>query len=337
MKKRTLSVILSLSVAAAMTFSSTAFASDSTESASTVTKDNAKWKIGVTITDLTVPVWEDYADALVKYGNEKGMYVNVVSPEGNAAEQSSEMENFVTDGYDAIVVSAADDKAMGDEAKRVTDQGVVVFSQGYEFDNYTAAMLEQKQVFGYHIGKMASEEWINKKFEDGKVKVLVCGNQQLELMQERTEGIYNALKEFAPNAEVVQTVYGSNQAEFQPEVENAFTAHPDIQVVVSYSAGGALAAKEAAHSMGMDSDDFGIYCVDCDDGVADALYNDDLIRGALSMGGGDYMGKAVVETLEKILSGEDYDKVINFPEVEVHHDDVLEQADKLGYTVASAK
>ncbi len=89
--------------------------------------------------------------------------------------------------------------------------------------------------------------------------------------------------------------------------------------------------------MGMDSDDFGIFCTDCDDGVADALYNDDLIRGALSMGGGDYMAKAVVETLVKMLNGEDYDKVINFPEIEVYKDDVLEQADALGYTVQSAK
>lgn len=301
-----------------------------------VTKENAKWKVGLTITDLTVPVWEDYANAVKKYGEEEGMYVNIVSPEGNAAEQISQMENFVTDGYDVIIVSAADNEAIGQEAKKVTDEGVVVFSQGYEFDNYTAAMLEEKQVFGYHTAQMAAK-WIEEKYPDGKCKIVVAGNQTIPLMQERTEGIYNGLKELAPNAEVVATVYGSNEEEFLPEIENAFTAHPDVDMVISYCAGGALAAREAAKGMGLASDDFGIFCTDCDDGVADALYNDDLIRGALSMGGGDYMAKAVVETLVKILNGEEYDKVINFPQVEVYKEDVLEQADSLGYTVQSAK
>lgn len=296
----------------------------------------AKWKVGLTITDLTVPVWEDYANAVKKYGEQEGMYVNIVSPEGNAAEQISQMENFVTDGYDVIIVSAADNESMGQEAKKVTDEGVIVFSQGYEFDNYSAAMLEEKQVFGHHTAEMASK-WINEKFPDGKCKVIVAGNQTIPLMMERTEGIYNGLKEFAPNAEVVATVYGSNEEEFLPVMENAFTANPDADMVISYCAGGALAAREAAKGMGLDSDDFGIFCTDCDDGVADALYNDDLIRGALSMGGGDYMAKAVVETLVKMLNGESYDKVINFPEIEVYKEDVLEQADALGYTVQSAK
>jgi len=302
---------------------------------STVTKENAKWKIGVTITDLTVPVWADYANALVKYGNQAGMYVNVVSPEGDAEKQISEMENFVTDGYNVIVVSAADNESMGVEAKKVTDQGVVVFSQGYEFDNYTAAMLEEKQVFGHHTAQMAAK-WINEKFQDGKCKVIVAGNQKVPLMQERTNGIYAGLKEYAPNAEVVATVYGSNEEEFLPEMENALTAHPDVKVVVSYSSGGALAAREAVKGQGLAADDFGIFCTDCDDGVADALYQNDLIRGALSMGGGDYMAKSVVETLVKILNKQSYDKVINFPQVEVYPEDVLQQADQLGYKVKSA-
>lgn len=311
-------------------------AAETAAGSSQVTKDNAKWKVGVTITDLTVPVWEDYAKAIRKYGEPEGMYVNIVSPEGNAAEQISQMENFVTDGYDVIVVSAADNESMSQEAKKVTEDGVIVFSQGYEFDNYTAAMLEEKQVFGHHTAEMASR-WINEKYPDGKCKVIVAGNQTIPLMMERTEGIYNGLKEFAPNAEVVATVYGSNEEEFLPVMENAFTANPDADMVISYCAGGALAAREAAKGMGMASDDFGIFCTDCDDGVADALYNDDLIRGALSMGGGDYMAKAVVETLVKILNGEEYDKVINFPEIEVNKDNVLEQADALGYKVQSAK
>lgn len=309
---------------------------DETAGGAAVTKDNAKWKVGLTITDLTVPVWDDYAQAVKKYGEAEGMYVNIVSPEGNAAEQISQMENFVTDGYDVIVVSAADNESMGQEAKKVTDEGVIVFSQGYEFDNYSAAMLEEKQVFGYHTAEMASR-WIQEKYPDGKCKVIVAGNQTIPLMMERTEGIYNGLKEFAPNAEVVATVYGSNEEEFLPMMENAFTANPDANMVISYCAGGALAAREAAKGMGMASDDFGIFCTDCDDGVADAIYNDDLIRGGLSMGGGDYMAKAVVETLVKMLNGEEYDKVINFPEIEVNKDNVLEQADALGYKVQSAK
>ena len=211
-------------------------------------KENAKWKVGLTITDLTVPVWEDYANAVKKYGEQEGMYVNIVSPEGNAAEQISQMENFVTDGYDVIIVSAADNESMGQEAKKVTDEGVIVFSQGYEFDNYSAAMLEEKQVFGHHTAEMASK-WIHEKFSDGKCKVIVAGNQTIPLMMERTEGIYNGLKEFAPNTEVVATVYGSNEEEFLPVMENAFTDNPDVDMVISYCAGGALAAREAAKGM----------------------------------------------------------------------------------------
>ena len=302
------------------------------EQSDKITKETATWKLGVTITDLTVPVWADYAESLQKYGAEAGMFVTVVTPNGDAAEQVSQMENFVTDGYDCIVVGAADNEAIGQAAKIVTDQGVAVFSQGFEFANFTAAMLETPQSFGIHTAKMAGE-WINETFEDGKCKVLVAGSTANPLMEQRTEGIYNGLAEYAPNAEVVATVYGLNSAEFLPEMENAFTAHPDIDVVVSYCEGGALAAREAAKGMGLGSDKFGIFCTDSGDEIATALYNGDLIRGAISMGGGEYMGKVAIESIVKILSGEEYEERVNFPEIEVHQDDVLEQAEALGYTV----
>ena len=63
------------------------------------------------------------------------------------------------------------------------------------------------------------------------------------------------------------------------------TANPNIKVCVTIGDGGALACKEAANGMGLNTDDFAIFGVDCTEQVAKAIYQGDAIRGAMSLGG----------------------------------------------------
>ena len=58
-----------------------------------------------------------------------------------------------------------------------------------------------------------------------------------------------------------------------------------IKVCVTIGDGGALACKEAANGMGLNTDDFAIFGVDCTEQVAKAIYQGDAIRGAMSLGG----------------------------------------------------
>lgn len=295
------------------------------------TNDGELIKVGVTFGDLSNPVWADCANTMQEEDEQYGLDVTAVGCT-TSEEQIKQCENFVTAGCKAIVVGAKDTKAMGPYAKTLMDQGIVVFALGYEISNFTADMMVKNYDVGYAIAEEAAK-WVNEKF-DGKCDIVINDYPDMDVLVDRVDGMEAALKDKCPNATVVAKVHGTTTAEILPEAENAFTANPNVKVCIAIGDGGALAFREAAKGMGLDSDDFGIFGVDCTEEVAKAIYNDDLIRASMSLGGGKLHAETIMATLQKIFAGEDYEKEQPYPQQMVTRDNVEEVAKELGYTLS---
>lgn len=305
--------------------SSSVSGSDSTQSSS-----GDLIKVGVTFGDLANPVWADCANHMMEVGGDYGFEVNVVGCD-SSDEQIDQVENFVTSGCQAIVVGAKDTESMGDYMEQIVNDGIVVFALGYEISNYTADMMVRNYDVGYNVASMAAD-WINEKFPDG-CEVLINDAPEQEVLVDRVNGMQDALKELAPQAEIVSYISGTTTAEILPQAENAMTANPNIKVCITIGDGGALACREAANGMGLNSDDFAIFGVDCTEQVAKAIYDEDCIRGAMSLGGGAYHAEVILDTLQKIFAGEEYEKNTPYPETEVTKENVEEVAAELGYSL----
>lgn len=314
--------------------SSTAEASSESSSASSTSASSADSgkliKVGVTFGDLSNPVWADCANHMMDVGEDYGFSVTAVGCD-SSDEQIDQVENFITSGCEAIVVGAKDTDSMGDYMAGVIDEGIVVFALGYEISNYTADMMVHNYDVGYSVASMAAD-WINEHFPDS-CEVLINDAPEYDVLVDRVQGMEDALAELAPQAKVVSHVSGTTTAEILPKVENAMTANPNIKVCVTVGDGGALACREAASGMGLNSDDFGIFGVDCTEEVAKAIYNDDAIRGAMSLGGGKLHAETILDVLQKIFAGEEYEKNTPYPETEVTKDNVEEVAEQMGLTI----
>ncbi len=287
-------------------------------------------KVGVTFGDLANPVWADCANHMMEAGKEYGFDVTAVGCD-SSDEQIDQVENFITAGCQAIVVGAKDTDSMGDYMKDVIANGTTVFALGYEISNYTADMMVRNYDVGYSVASMAAE-WINEKFPDG-CEVLINDAPEYDVLVERVEGMEAALKELAPKAKVVSYISGTTTAEILPQAESAMTANPNIKVCVTVGDGGALACKEAANGMGLKADDFGIFGVDCTEEVAKTIYQEDSIRGAMSLGGGVLHAETILDVLKKIFAGEEYPKNTAYPETKVTKENVETVAEQLGYNI----
>ena len=284
--------------------------------------------LGVTFGDLANPVWADCANWMMENGAEYGFTINVVGCD-TAEEQIEQVENFLTAGCEGIVVGAKDTGSMGDYMKDVVADGTKVFALGYEIENYTATMLVENYQVGYNVASKAAE-WINEHFENGECEVLINDAPEYDVLVDRVKGMEDALAEKAPNARIVNYVSGTTTNEIMPQVENAFTANPDIKVCITIGDGGALACKEAAAGANLEADDFGIFCVDCTSAVANDVNNGGMIRAACSLGGGAYHGKVILETMQKIFAGASYEERQAYPEFMVTSENVVEIAAEQG-------
>lgn len=287
-------------------------------------------KVGVTFGDLANPVWADCANHMMEVDEEYGFEVTVVGCE-SSDEQIDQVENFITAGCEAVVVGAKDTKSLGDYMGGVMEDGTVVFALGYEISNYTADMMVRNYEVGYNVAAMAAK-WINENYPDG-CEVLINNAPEYDVLVEREDGIKAALEELAPQAEIVSFISGTTTAEILPQAENAMMANPDIKACITIGDGGALACKEAANGMGLAGDDFGIFCVDCTEEVAKAIYNEDCIRGAMSLGGGKLHGDTILDVLQKIFAEEEYPVNTPYPETEVTKENIEKVAEELGYTI----
>ena len=285
-------------------------------------------RVGLTFGDMANPVWADAANHMVAVAPNFGFEVTAVGAD-TADEQITQVENFIVAGNEAIVVGAVDTASLGSHMASVIDQGIFVFALGYEIENYSADMMVSNFRVGYATAEMAVE-WIQATFGDDEVEVMIVEAPDIDVLVDRVDGFEAALEELAPNARIAARVSGTTVADVLPQAENAFMANPNIKVVLSIGDGGSLAAREAAHGMGLAADDFGIFGVDATEEVLRAIYDEDLIRGALSLGGGAFHAEVILEVLQAYFAGQDFARNTLYPEFAVTTANVVEIAAQLG-------
>ncbi|ASJ70551.1 sugar ABC transporter substrate-binding protein [Granulosicoccus antarcticus] len=165
--------------------------------------------------------------------------------------QINAVENFITQGVDAIVVAPADSRAMVRPLKKAMEAGITVIN----FD--VALDMDAKKQQGFELAfvgpdnrggaKMAGDALAEKLGKGGKV-VIVEGNPGADNATERRLGFEESIAEFELD------LLDSRTAHWETEEANSvfstmLTAHPDIQGVMAANdsmAVGVVKALEAA-------------------------------------------------------------------------------------------
>lgn len=187
-----------------------------------------------------------------------GTEVYMADGKSDPSVQINLVENAIADGYDAIVIDPFEGATLSPALSQAMEAGLKVFVISKETEEYDCFANLSQYGFGYQCGQMAAE-YALEHFENGACKVGIVDLPTMVLHNEREQGILDAIKEYAPNMEVVATAAGSEGAEQgMSAAENMLQSNPDIQMFICTNDEGAMGVLEAVKSNGKVSDDFAI-------------------------------------------------------------------------------
>ena len=208
-------------------------------------------KIGVTM--LFDDRWlTSMREAMQAYGEaQEGVEVTFVDSKEDVAVQLGQVENFITQGIDAIVVVAANTDAVDPMTQAAVDAGIPLV-----YVNRKPGNLPEGTAF---VGSDSIDagifqmEWIADKLGGKGNVVILNGNLAQEAAQMRTEGVKQVAAKF-PDIKITKEQSGNwSRDEGLAIMENWLATGDQIDAVASNNdemAIGALAAIDAAGKLG---------------------------------------------------------------------------------------
>lgn len=196
--------------------------------------------------------------------NHTNVKLTVNDAESDSAKQTSQLESFIAQGVDAVIISPVDADAMAPAVKAVVDAGIPCICVSADVNG------DQGQVWVGSENQQAGEVQMTYVAEQlgGKGKIAVLrGPLGAFAEQGRFEGYETILADY-PEIEIVfdQTANWQRE-EAMALVENWLTTGTEINAIVCQNDGMALGALEAVKAAGK----FGEINVTGIDAIEDAL------------------------------------------------------------------
>jgi ribose transport system substrate-binding protein len=221
---------------------------------------------------------------------------------GQADAQVGEINTWIGQGVEAIVVLALDPAAMGPLVERAQAQGTKIISYAFDFPGSDGATLFDDEQGARELGEHAGS-WIVEKL-DGQAQIALLGNDTIETPRLRLDGALAAIQEIAPDVEVVARQDGLLAPEALAATQSLLQAYPDLDMIITAADDGALGASQAVNVAGKASDTFYIGGWDGSKQAMQKVLEGDVIRsvGALDL---YEIGRSVIWVADNVLKGEE--------------------------------
>jgi ribose transport system substrate-binding protein len=293
--------VMALLLAAALSFS--AFANGQGE--------DSTFTVGITIQSLENSYWAGVFGEVEKEMQSKGWKYTILSCKDNSATQIQQIENFITNQVDLIMVHPSDPHALEDYLAAARDQGIKVMCWDDQMVNTDVNWVLDNTKLGYVIGTAAAE-FINEHYSaSDKAQLAIMNYPQTPILLERENGILAGLKDNAGGKyEVVAQQPALDAATGLANMESIFQAKPDTKVVCSIGAGGDIGANEAYMSAmgGHIPEDVGIFSADATQQQLEAIVKGEATRASVGFEGSNKKtAQAVVALYEKLMMGETFE------------------------------
>ncbi len=270
-----------------------------------------KVKVGVAISNFDDQFLISMVDkmksfAAETYGDE--MEITFVDAKDDPAKQLGQVENFVTQGMDKIIVVPVDSDSSDTMSKLAVDNGIDIIYCNRPpksvFDGVYAVVSPQKDA-----GIMQMEYLAEKAGHKGNVVVLM-GELGQDAQIKRTEGFEEVVAKY-PDMKIIKEQTGKwSRALGLQVMENWLNSGDKIDIVASNNDEMAIGAISAIESAGkLDS-----ILIGGVDGTADGI--DMISKGKLDVSifqDGQGQGAGAVEVAYKLWKGEPVEQVTQVP------------------------
>lgn len=212
-----------------------------------VTKKAAKdLKLGVSISTTNNPYFVAMKDGIDKYAGSKKVSVKVADAQDDAARQADDIQNFVSQNVDAILINPVDSKAIVTSIKAANKANipVVLIDRGSEGGDVLTTVASDN----VEAGKMAADFIVKSLGEKAKAFEL-SGVPGASATVDRGNGFGKVAKE---KLEVLSSQSANfDRAKALNTAQNMIQGHKDVQVIFAQNDEMALGAAQAVKSAGL--------------------------------------------------------------------------------------
>lgn len=212
---------------------------------------NSDITIGVSLLTRTHPFYQDLEAGLQSAADSNGYELLVTAGEFDVARQKDQLQDFIIQKVNAIVVCPCDSRSIGTAIKAANDAGIPVFTADIACLADNAQVVTHVASDNVEGGRLAAQAIIAAIGGEGKVAII--DHPEVESVIQRVKGFEEAIA-MAPGVEVVARLsgHGVKDQAFRT-AEDILQAHPDLKAIFGInddSALGALAAVEKAGKSG---------------------------------------------------------------------------------------
>jgi ribose transport system substrate-binding protein len=273
--------------------------------------------IGVTLLTKEHVFYRDLEDGLRHSAQEKGYDLLTTSGDWDLAKQQGQIENFIVQNVDAIIVCPVNSKGIGPAIEKASQAKIPVFTADIKADS--GPVVSHIASDNYLGGQLAGEYLV--KFLNGKGKVAVIDQPIVESAIERVRGFEAVVRQHTDMRIVAKPNGDGVRDKAMKAAEDLLQGYPDLNGIFGINDDSALGALSAIESAGRK----GIIVVGFDaiPEARAAILRDSSLKADVVQNPRE-IGQKTVETIDRFLKGEKVPPVIPV-EVKVVDKAILEK------------
>jgi ribose transport system substrate-binding protein len=269
-------------------------------------KQSGAKTIGVTLLTRAHEFYKDLEEGLNAAARQQNFKLNIVAGEGDLGRQISQIEGFVAQKVDAIIVCPVDSKGIGKGIKAANAAGIPVF---------TADIAAQEGEVICHVasdnlagGRLAGEYLA--KLLNGKGQIAIINQPVVTSVLDRVQGFREVIERYS-EIEIVKDVNGDGVRDHAMQAAaDVLQAHPNLRALFCINDDSALGALDAVEDF--NRQDVIIIGYDATPPARDAILNDRPLKADVVQ----YprkIGEQTIEIIAKHFHGEQVPAVFPVP------------------------
>lgn len=276
-------------------------------------------KIAYVTMDVTSPYFIKMIDGMKEEAEALGVELTVHDGKYQAQPQIDAIDTLITQGVDAIILSANDPAALQPSVDKAKEAGIKIVAANVEMQNTDAFVSLVEKDYGLTGGEIAGK-YIAEKM-GGEAEVAILTFTQVPAVIQRAEGLKEGILKHAPNAKVVTEVEASTREAGLKAIENVLQTNPNLNVVVGINDDAVLGGYEAMMAAQRTGDDVCLVGLDAVDEAIAKVKEGGIYRGTVDIDPFG-SGKLILKTTKKVLEGETMSEMIKFPMVPVTKENI---------------
>lgn len=270
------------------------------ESGEEPSSDSKPFKVGATLQDLGNVYFIDIAAGLEERAKDLGWELTIADGKSDAQAQINSIENFISEGVDAIIIAPYDSAALAPYVAKAKEKNIPVICVTQSVEGYDGWIGIPEKEYGLAGGKLAGQ-WIQDQFPaDAPVEVGIISYPEMETIIDRGEGLKEGILAVAPNAKIVNEQSAATPENGEKVTAAMLQANPNIKVIACINDSGALGALNAVQASGKATDDFCIVGLDATEEAIAKIKEGTVLRATVDIAP-KQTGKDTIDLTDKVI------------------------------------